>query len=283
MIYISCINRLKGIFQTGTFVTLAVLSATAASPAHSQDAAFDCVVYPSAQVKLGSPVVGLLEQVLVKRGDAVKKGQVIARLESGVEVANVELDRMRAGSTAEIEAQQARVGLISNRVARAKILAAKKVVSSDRMEELEASLSVNERELVQTKMNQRLAEVELKRSRAMLKRRTIRSPIDGWVSERQMSPGEFVNQTSTIVIISDLQPLHVEAFVPVSYWGRINSGMIGTVELEQPIGGAYPAKVTVVDRVFDAASATFGLRLILPNADNELPAGQRCLVRFTFP
>lgn len=277
---IPCINMLKGIFRPGTFITLAVLSATATSPAHSQEAVFDCVIDPSAQVKLGSPVVGILELVLVKRGDTVKKGQVIAKLESGVEAANVELGRLRAGSTAEIEAQQARVGLIRNRHARAKKLAKKAVVTRDRMEELEASLRVNERELVQTKMKKRLAEVELKRSRAMLARRTIRSPIDGLVSERQMSPGEFVNQTSTIVTISNLYPLHVEAFVPVGYWGRINVGMTGTVELERPIGGTYPAKVTVVDKVFDAASATFGVRLKLPNADNKLPAGQRCKVRF---
>jgi hypothetical protein len=38
--------------------------------------------------------------------------------------------------------------------------------------------------------------------------------------------------------------------------------------------------VTVVDRVFDAASSTFGVRLELPNPDYSLPAGLRCRIRF---
>jgi len=46
------------------------------------------------------------------------------------------------------------------------------------------------------------------------------------------------------------------------------------------IGGTYAATVTVVDRVLDAASGTFGVRLTLPNPDLQLPAGIRCKVRF---
>ena len=268
------------LFQSPALFVLALFAAMASSPARSQEAVFDCVIDPSARVKVGSPAVGILEHVLVKRGDAVKKGSVVAKLESGAETANVELGKLRAESIAEIEAQEARVGLIRSRHARAKQLAKKGVVTRDRLEELEASLRVNERELVQAKVKKRLAEVDLKRSRVILEQRTILSPIDGLVSERHMSPGEFVNQTSTIVTISDMHPLHVEAFVSVAYWGGIEVGMTGIVELERPVGGAYPAKVIVVDRVFDAASATFGVRLQLPNAGNELPAGQRCKVRF---
>lgn len=273
-------NRLSATCRLWPGVTLALSLMSAALPAYGGDAVFDCVIDPSAQINLGSSAVGILEEVLVKRGDKVEEGQVVARLESGVEAANVELDMLRARSTAAIEVQEARLGLIRSRHGRAKQLAEKAVVSRDKMEELEASLRVGEREMSQAKMEQRLNEVELKRSRAMLERRTLRSPVDGLVSERQMSPGEFVNQESTIVTISVLHPLHVETFVPVTYWGRINVGMTGTVELMPPIGGTYPAEVTAVDRVFDAASATFGVRLELSNANHELPAGQRCKVRF---
>jgi hypothetical protein len=38
--------------------------------------------------------------------------------------------------------------------------------------------------------------------------------------------------------------------------------------------------VTVVDRVVDAASSTFGVRLELANPDYRLPAGLKCRVRF---
>jgi len=42
----------------------------------------------------------------------------------------------------------------------------------------------------------------------------------------------------------------------------------------------YGAKVTVVDRVVDAASGTFGVRLELPNPNYRLPAGLKCKVPF---
>lgn len=46
------------------------------------------------------------------------------------------------------------------------------------------------------------------------------------------------------------------------------------------VGGVHTGRVTVVDRVVDAASGTFGVRLALPNADYRLPAGLKCKVRF---
>ena len=56
-----------------------------------------------------------------------------------------------------------------------------------------------------------------------------------------------------------------------------------TVLPEAPVGGSYTATVTVVDRVFEAASGTVGVRLELPNPDLRLPAGIHCRVRFTTP
>jgi hypothetical protein len=80
--------------------------------------------------------------------------------------------------------------------------------------------------------------------------------------------------------IAEIDPLYVKVFVPVRHYRKFQSGMIGQVIPEEPIGGVYKAKVTVVDRVFDAASSTFGVRLELPNSDYALPAGMRCRVRF---
>ena len=44
--------------------------------------------------------------------------------------------------------------------------------------------------------------------------------------------------------------------------------------------GQYPAKVTIVDGVADAASGTFRVRLGLPNEDYALPSGLKCRVSF---
>ncbi|WP_232315256.1 efflux RND transporter periplasmic adaptor subunit [Aquincola tertiaricarbonis] len=62
--------------------------------------------------------------------------------------------------------------------------------------------------------------------------------------------------------------------------GRVKTGMRGEVSLEAPLSGRHAALVTVVDRVVDSASGTFGVRLELPNPNGELPAGVKCRVRF---
>jgi hypothetical protein len=44
--------------------------------------------------------------------------------------------------------------------------------------------------------------------------------------------------------------------------------------------GEQTATVTIVDKVIDPASSTFGVRLELPNGDQQMPSGLKCLVRF---
>ena len=84
--------------------------------------------------------------------------------------------------------------------------------------------------------------------------------------------------------IAQMDPLHVEVNVPIGAFGKIKPGMTAEVRPEAPVGGVYVAKVSVVDTVFDAASRTFGVRLLLPNPQHQLPGGMtggmRCKVRF---
>src|SRR5215813_5010617 len=72
------------------------------------DSSFDCLIQPTMVLKLGTPVPGLLNEVLVDRGAYVKKGDVVARLESGVETASVALAKARAENEASIRAARAR-------------------------------------------------------------------------------------------------------------------------------------------------------------------------------
>ncbi|CAN0204246.1 unnamed protein product [Phaeothamnion confervicola] len=47
------------------------------------------------------------------------------------------------------------------------------------------------------------------------------------------------------------------------------------------VAGSFRARVTLVDKVIDAASGTFGVRLELPNPGGRVPAGIKCRVRFS--
>lgn len=258
----------------------AVMVALGAGAAAAES--FDCVIDPSQKVKIASPVPGLLAEVVVRRGDFVRKGDVIARLDSGIEEASVKVDELKASSNEEIEAQQTRLVLSRNRLDRATRLAQKDFGTVDRMEQMDAEVKVGERELALMRQRKQLAELELARSRAALERRTILAPMDGYVLERSMGPGEYVHQEGSIATLVALDPLHVETYVPVAHWGSLREGSIGSIDLPPPIGGRYEAVVAVIDRVFDVASGTFGVRLRLANPAGKLPAGQRCTVTFAF-
>ena len=60
---------------------------------------FDCLIEPGKIVDVGSPVSGIIAKVYAERGDMVKLGQPLSRLNSAVEQAALELARTRANST----------------------------------------------------------------------------------------------------------------------------------------------------------------------------------------
>jgi multidrug efflux pump subunit AcrA (membrane-fusion protein) len=103
------------------------------------------------------------------------------------------------------------------------------------------------------------------------------------VTQRPLGPGEYISQEASIVSIARIDPLNVEAFLPVRYYGLIKVGDSASVRPDDPVGGDRNAEVSVVDQVFDAASGTFGVRLKLPNPNNTVPAGLRCRVTFQAP
>ena len=49
---------------------------------------------------------------------------------------------------------------------------------------------------------------------------------------------------------------------------------------QQPAGGQHNGHALSVDRVIDAASGTFGVRLTLPNPDRKIPSGLKCRAQF---
>lgn len=262
--------------------TLAIIGALAASTASAQEPqVFDCVMDPSEVVLVSSPTGGVVAETMAGRGDRVTSGQVLARLSSDVEQANVALLEARTNSTAAMDAQTARRDLIKTRYERSLELRDRNIISDDQLAEVTAELVASESLVRQAELDQSIASQELDRARVILNQRTISSPIDGIIISRNTTAGEFLAQDDFVMSIVSLDPLYIEAFLPIEAFDLVQLGAIGTVKPNEPIGGIYDAKVTAVDQVFDAASGTFGVRLELANPESRLPAGQRCLLQFT--
>jgi RND family efflux transporter MFP subunit len=260
-------------------IALVVFVQAAPRVASGQGSDLECLIEPSQIVTVSLPVEGLLETMTVDRGDLVKKGQVLATLESSVERATVAVARARAAIEAPIKGSQIRIEFGDRRLTRTELAYKEGGLPLKELDEAETSKVLAEIGLIEARENRRLAEVELERAEAALALRTIPSPVRGVVMQRFLYPGEFAKQ-APILKLAQIDPLYVEVIAPVSYLGKIASGMVAQVMPEPPVSGTYKARVIVVDRVVDAASGTFGVRLELPNPDYRLPAGLRCKVRF---
>jgi len=229
-------------------------AAPAAPSAKKAGGPLECLVEPFMVVNVGSSVDGVLDRVTVDRGDQVRKGQVVATLQSGVEAAAVKLS-------------QARVEFGRRKVERNEVLYEKQLISAQDRDEM----------VTET----RLHEEELNKDKETLKLRTIFSPLEGVVVERRLAPGELIRADKSVVLrLAQINPLNVEVIAPAELFGSVKVGSTGSVSLAPFYPGTHAAKVVVVDKLIDGASGTFGVRLQLPNPGNKIPAGIKCSVAF---
>ena len=239
------------------------------------------LIEPWEDLSIGMGVEGVVEEVFVQRGQRVLKGDLIARLESSVEQAQYDLAVATSEMKAALEAAQVRERLAGVRAERTRQLFEEGAVTREELEQ-----AISEEELgalnVQEARNAILrAELDAKVMWALLERRTVKSPVDGVIVERFLSPGELVNRAGSgdVVRIAQVHPLKIDVIAPLSLFGAVKAGQRALVSPENPIGGVHEATVKTVDPLLDAASGTFRIRLELPNVDFAVPAGVRCRVQ----
>jgi RND family efflux transporter MFP subunit len=240
----------------------------------------DCVVQPNAIVKLGSAEPGIVSELVMQRGDVVRKGQVVARLDSPLQALAVELAKIKAESDVEVRSSRARLEFRALEYDRMEKLHERKVTPTKKFEEADIEKQLAELTVETAMLQQKQAKVELRQAQERLERRSIRSSVDGIVIKLSVNAGEYVYEQVSLATVAAIDPLYVEVFAPLVYFDRLKVGTWFEIDLEAPIGGTHRAKVIVIDRVFDAASKTFGVRLELPNPGNQLPAGLNCRIRF---
>lgn len=221
------------------------------------DSLLSCLLEPSSETQLSSPVSGVVASVNTERGAQVEKGQLLVALES-------DLDR------ASLDSAKARAEFAARKLKR----------NHDLLEQ--GLLSDYERDELMTE--HQLALLQVNEVRARLKQRQIRSPITGVVVKRHVSVGEYVGSDPIMELVA-LNPLHAEVVMRSDRYGQIDEGMPMVVLVADPANPGGPpirhsGNITIVDRVIDAASSTFGFRIKIDNPELALPAGLKCEITF---
>ena len=267
---------IMSVLQRMLFLTLALLGTAVYAEGGSD---FDCLIEPNMVVDLNSSVQGKIDSVLVQRSDLVEQGQLLVELESAVEKATVALAAARIGMNSEVRERQVSNAFAKRKRARYDEMFDEEVVPLHTKDEVETEASLAALQLRQAQEQKAIDKLELARAQAYLEQRSVKSPISGVVVEVFKSPGEFV-EDEPILRLAQLDPLSVEVILPAYMFGSITTGQLARIVPEAPMDGVYHARVKIVDRLIDASSGTFGVRLELPNPDHRLPGGLRCSAHF---
>lgn len=263
---------------------LAAGAVAAVFPMSSHDAAaieqIPGIALPSDIIDLAPAVDGIVSVVHVDVGDTVEAGQLIAELDASVERAAEALAEHEASS--DVARRMAKVEWVEaqRRYDRRKNLTSQ--FSADEIADFEAEAKVKELAFLDAEEDARQAELEWKRAQATLARMELHSPIDGVVTQRDLSPGELASRSgqSMVLQVSCVDPLLVEVRTPALMIDEVKVGTEVEVWFEQPGRPHRKATVTAIQPVIETASQTFLVRMSIPNEDGSLRAGVRCGVRF---
>lgn len=210
--------------------------------------------------ELSSKLAGRVGKVYVDEGSRVTQGQPVLELETDY----VRLNLQRAEAD----------------VARAKAAADDARRDLDRKKELIAKQSIPQAtfDRSQSAFEQAQAALQSASAQASLYRQqlsdsTLRSPIDGVVSEKRTEVGQRLGDQNVTMVIAQTSPLKLRFRVPERYLAAVRKGLTVKAMVDPYPNQTFEGKVAVVGGVIDSATRSFLVETEFPNRDGKLRPG----------
>ena len=207
-------------------------------------------LYAENNTQVAAKIGGQVTQVLVEEGSFVKAGQVVARLES-------------ARYKLEVERAQANFNKINQEIERKQDLYEQKLIPRDSFESL--------------KYDKDSAKVALSIAKLDLSYTTVRSPINGVVSKRNIQIGNAISANQALYEVTSLKSLQADMFIPERELNNLRKNQMAQVNfdaLDLPLGTpAITAKVKRISPVIDSKTGTFKTTLEIDNTSGLLKPG----------
>jgi RND family efflux transporter MFP subunit len=204
----------------------------AVSPATPRQVAAEgrVVTYPGGEVVVAAERGGRLVRVLVEEGDAVRKGDLVAEIDSDELRASLGEARARV-SEAEAEARLA----AANR-ARRESLAAQQILSSHDLDEARRDVETAEARV-------KTARATVARYEAQIRQTRVTAPIAGTVILRHVQGGETVESGKRVVTLADLRRLRIEAEADEADAAAVAMGALTTITADGFPGRSWKGRV----------------------------------------
>ncbi len=260
-------------------LALLLLSCTICNAQHAESQAIVTKSFtePIEQSVVASSEGGVIVEAFIEEGDAVSVGQSLAVLDNEVLVQAEKIAVARSESTAAREAAASRVELLKAQKETIESLIDGGHVNNYEVQQKHIEYVNAMAELKAADDELRLSKIEVDRSRAQLNRRTITSPINGFVTMIHKQLGEHVSTTepqyATIVRIDELK---VRFYLDAATLDRVQPGS----EVEVLVGDSLTSKkafVKFVSPVIDPDSGTGRVEVVIDNKDLQIRSGAACL------
>ncbi len=209
------------------------------------------LVLPYQQVELAANSDGVIREILVKEGDSIVAGQVLAQLESAREALDVDLSKV----------------IMEKRVAdlaAAEALFNEKIFSKNQVDD--------------RRLDAKVAETQHQAAQQRFQERSIRAPFAGLVLRLFKQRGASLHSLERFAEVADLSRVVVTLYLDAANLQRLKPGQ--TAEVTIPLVGTkpFPGVVDVVDPVVDPATGQFRVKVLVDNSARQIWTGTRASV-----
>lgn len=245
------------------------------------------------RVVVTSRIQGFLKSIEVDRNDTVKRGQVLARLES------VDLQNQLAAARAEASAAERMVAEAQSDRARAQAMLDRTKIEFERRTTLVRLNAASQAELTTTEAAFKQAEADVSRTEAGIERAraqvlsqeanvkvlearlgeaTITSPLDGVVISRERNPGDLLLPGANLMQVVELSTIIISARFDESARATIKAGQPARITFAADPGRVWNGKVLRLSRQVDQETREFTADITLDSLPESWAMGQRANV-----
>jgi HlyD family secretion protein len=220
-------------------------------------------IVPQVVSKVGAHAVGRLARVLVKEGDSVKAGQVIAELDTADQRSAVAAASSRiAVAEANVATARANLEEINTKIARDRPLVASGAESKSILDDLLTQQASLGEQVKAAQASVTAAEAERGTVDVTLHERTIVAPIDGVVVTKPMKPGEVASPGGDPVAeLVDFRSLLAEVDVPENRLALVKIGGPCEIVLDAYPDHRFRGEVVELGKRLDRSKATLVVKV----------------------
>jgi RND family efflux transporter MFP subunit len=219
---------------------------------------------------VSSKVTGKVLEVFVEEGKAVKKGQVLARLDDSQIRASLSVAKAQLATAQHAAAEdEARLREAERQYSRLSQLVQEKVVGRAEVDTAEATVESLKARIALARQQVEVAQSQVSALEVDLADMLVRAPFDGVAISKDAQPGEMISPISAgggftrtgICTIVDMTSLEIEVDVSESYINRVKPNQPVEAVLDAYPDWRIPAHVITTVPTADRQKATVRVRI----------------------